>query len=341
MASGVDAATADAIGDSEGLQFWSGSFGPAKQTTFRAFVDSFQAHLTATHSLRAFRPGQLRNMLRHCILDSSSSSAVESTLLGTDITLGMFAKWLGRYGPVSQAHLKMAAVVLPDSGEAAPWFHRNANREDTARVISGNLARNGRVLSAASAVVVRYSADSNFHFVVSVQLPQGTLEHFPVVNSAEGYNVLAQSSTGVSPHATVLDCAQSLLDQLMNDNSDPLWMLSRSSLLQWLDIFKSLSVALPENHYLGKGTNVDSIARYTTPPVPGAAAAGAPLAMPTTMPVGPPLGGMSSSMNGRGGGSDNQETAIVGRYMVRHGLNMLLQSGELDAATVTRIQQML
>mmetsp|Transcript_19822 Transcript_19822/g.28506 ORF Transcript_19822/g.28506 Transcript_19822/m.28506 type:complete len:494 (+) Transcript_19822:86-1567(+) len=344
-ANGIDDILA-VVKDIDGALFWHSNFQDAKHVSLRLFIDAYQSYLSHTFLFRPMQMGHLLTLLRHSMLEENNTD--ESSLLNTDITLDMFSLWLLRYGPMQDTLYKASVVSVPTRGGPSLWFFKSLSRDAATQRLS-QYQHTSAALCPHQLFIVRYSSDpKKNYFVITTQVPsRSAYDHFPVMNGPMGYSIQGDSAEYSS---NILDLVQT---QILNKLFAPLYttsvVLPRESVDQWCAIFTQLSVEYPADYYgsvleLNEATkelersegllskpnaSFSSLFDRASPALPSlSASASNHTMMPMTM----------GSIESNYGGSND---AIVGKYMVYHGLDLLQMSGAVDAKIASAIRMML
>lgn len=248
MSNGIDKLI-DTVQDVDGALFWNGNFGTETTILFREFSSAYSSYLSNTFLFRKLADEQLYTLLRHSLFTESTTS--NENLMSTNVTISQFALWLKRYGPMKNTLSKASVMCLPNSCQQVPWFHRSANRDVAQQIVMKNLReRSSEGIKPENTLVVRYSSDPNYQFVVTTKLPTSTsMDNYPIVNTSVGYR-LADSN---KCHSTLIDLIQQeILDPLFSRPLGVPVLLPRNAIDQWSAILDGVTAELPSKHYNSK-----------------------------------------------------------------------------------------
>jgi hypothetical protein len=215
----------------------------------------------------------------------SGRSQHDDIIMGTEVTLAMFAQWLRRFGPMRDTLSKASVLTLPLQETRVPWFCKHMNREAATQTLLTNLTRFSQdAIRSSHLIIVRYSSDPKYHFAITTK-PLDKVEHYTVTNSPLGYTISGSPGPVSSPATitsnkgskgsavidnpviyspTLLDCIQTcVFDAIFARVLRTQVVLPRDSMDQWEGIFAMATAVLPDDHY--KSVNdlnraVDSIA---------------------------------------------------------------------------------
>lgn len=336
------------IGDVDGSVFWHSNFGQNKTTTFKLFVDAYQDYIAKTLFFRRLARNHLITLLKATLLDGPTSGDMSNT----EISVSQFAQWLRRFGPLRETLSKASAVSVPSSEQTASWFVKELNRDQATALVEHNFRRFGSSVLPHHVIVLRYSGDPKNHFVVTCRhLGSSKMEHFPIVNAGLGYCIL-----GDEEHAypnLVEFIQKAIVDRLYSAAIGGSYTFPRDSLDEWEAIFGQAAAPLPEGHY-GNRNALEKAATEMTPFDRNEQSGGelsisygfATLFSGGATPPPPPPSAVfntysSTSTSSSTSSGPVNENKIIGKYMVRQGLDLLLSSGEVKASDVAPLLALL
>lgn len=350
------------IGDIEGALFWHGNFKAARSVSFRQFMEIYQSYLINVFLFKRISDMLSMTLLRHTLFTGPAED--DAAILASEVTVAMFGLWLRRYGPLKETLCKAAAFSLPASGEVVPWFAKGMGREASERRLTDNLIKfQSSGIRPYQAIIIRYSSDRNIHFVVTTK-PGSKIEHFPIVNGPMGYAVVGEEAH-FSP--TIIDCLQyHIFDKLLSKAAQTPIVLSRASIEQWNDVFTSAAAELPKDHYLSvkelnkaiaeahdgvgrNGASIDQSSHFSSLfDVTDACGIDDEfeqvddnIEQPISHDKGHNFGGSGLFASPSVGSDEIKSEAVIGRYMIEHGVMLLQQAGELDSDSADVIRSLL
>jgi hypothetical protein len=203
------------------------------------------------------------------------------------------------------------------------WFQKSVDRVTAERIISQNISlQSSSGLVPEQVIIIRYSSDPKIHFVITTKSPvSSTIEHFTVVNSALGYSISGKD-TEKFPNLLAL-CQNQIIDKLFVPVIGTSIRLSTESCDQWSAIFQDAIKEFAVGHYKSVEDLNEQCANLRTDEIQNNInfsfqAAFMPAVTSNVVRV---AGALSSSS------ASPPELSVVGKYMVNHGLDLLLQSG--------------
>lgn len=348
MSTRVDKALMDTIGDVDGVIFWTSNFGRKKNVSFRMFLQAYQSYLAQTLIMRALNEQLLAVLLQVTIFESNQSwNNLE--LMNVDITLAVFSTWLKRYGPMSSTMYKCAAVSLPQRGTSVPWFYQTLSRESATKILEASAAKYPSGIPANFLIVLRYSSDPKYHFVVTTRLPmKDEFQHYPIQNNCNGYNIDGAES---ELFPTLVDCIQyQIFDKLFTKQLGVHVELPRDPINEWKAVFDKSFSELKENQYADyaslqqasnniseTNTNVNSPLKYNSlfdneSKSVDYGSIGIKNTHASPSSVSPEDVHLSSADV-----YTTDEKKTVGKYLLKSGLKLLQESGQISESQVRSI----
>ncbi len=358
---GPDQELIDELDDIDASMFWFSHFQNNKSANLRLFLEAYQSYLTSTFLFRKLSQNHLLALFEHTILSETPSTSTttnggdsERTLLNTAISLKMFSTFLKRYGPMKDVIRKASCVSLPEDGLPVSWFQKALPRDGAERLLRSYYSRSketGQGLLPQQLAVVRYSADARYHFVISTISPlTNQPEHYTVQNTTTGYVISGDEQNDVY-FQTILDGMQHVIDKLFARVSGKTTiLLPRTSITQWDAVVMTAIQPLPANHY-PTAKELDRAAREIE------AELESPFGIETCRIDSSFMGvfmrdeadqsilesnekqhgSSTEENNSMDANSSTGDQLIVGRYMIEHGLNILLKCGEIDDVTKKKV----
>eukprot|EP01039_Chlorochromonas_danica_P005046 gene5046-5540_t len=360
---GFDEATMQMIGDVDGCVFWHSNFGQAKNTTFKVFLSAYQDYLSKVLFCRRLPLEHLQTLLSSTLMDEASSRLVGNDLALKPVTVNMFGQWLTRFGPLRQTLTKASALTIPSTDLPVQWFRSDANREQAVALIEKKLqCTNGRAMPH-QLIILRYSSDPKNHFVITCKhLNSGNVDHYAVCNGVDGYYI-ARDEQHCYPN--LVECIQNtVVNTLYAAVQATGYEFPRDSLDQWETIISCSTMPLPANHYGDRkalekcsdealfGVESLSSVSYGFTTLAGGWDNFLPLENGSSKTLAgawdnfPPLENEngkslhqvqeSTKLPANRLVSDDEEL-IGGKYMVKHGVKLLLTKGFLDEYQANQI----
>jgi hypothetical protein len=332
---GLDEEFIEMVGDLEAAVFWNSNFGVSKQISLRSFLEAFQKYVCDTYKYRLLEQMQMLTLLRYTILEDAATGSSNAILLNTEISVAAFGTFIKRYGPMRDTLYKCAAVTNPTNGQPAKWFHRQMSRDSAAHYIESNLRSLGSAIQPDNMFVVRYSSDPRNHFVISVKSPvTQTVEHFAVANTPMGYSLAGEEQIF---SLTLHDCIQNyIFDKLFTKATGQQLTLSRDAMDAWDAIF----LTAVENRIYEDGASFKKSIQNlssSTGPAQGSGGFGSIFVSNGTD------GSSSSQGSPDGRGHEvvpSSEKSVIGRYMIEHGLQLLLESGSMNPIEAEQVRRL-